>query len=78
MAEAGKGEAMNERYAIVLESVGGQTIPAATRLRSLLKVMLRSFGLRVTEARELKNTSPDASDSTENARNEKGDGSESQ
>lgn len=66
---------MNERYAITLESVSGQTTPAATRLRALLKLMLRGYGLRVTEARELTETTADALDSTQTASKAKDDDS---
>ena len=42
---------MNERYAITIEAGPGST-PAITRLRAALKCLLRSYGLRVVEAKQ--------------------------
>jgi hypothetical protein len=44
---------MSERFTITLESVAGHSTPAVTRLRALLKLMLRGYGLRAVEMREL-------------------------
>jgi hypothetical protein len=41
-----------ERFELVIESVP-HSIPAVTRLRGLLKIALRAFGLRVVTAREI-------------------------
>lgn len=54
---------MNERFSLVLESSGEHIIPAATRLRAVLKLLLRGYSFRVVEAKEV-NASPDASGAT--------------
>lgn len=54
---------MNERFTVTLEAGAGST-PAITRLRAALKCLLRSYGLRCTEAKET-TTTDDARGSTE-------------
>lgn len=44
---------MNERFSLTLESSGEHIIPAATRLRAVLKLLLRGYSFRVVEAREI-------------------------
>lgn len=78
MAEAGKGDTMNERYAMTLQSVPGHDVPATTRLRHALKCLLRSFGLRAIELRELAElteATADAPASTQSASRAKDDDS---
>ncbi|MFO1046001.1 MAG: hypothetical protein U0941_29825 [Planctomycetaceae bacterium] len=53
---------MSERFSLTIESVGDHAIPAATRLRSLLKLMLRGFGLRCVEAKEVATEIPAATE----------------
>ena len=47
------------RWTITIRDAGGTDVPATVRLRKLLKVMLRAFGLRCTDIREVKDQ-PDA------------------
>lgn len=49
-------ETMNERFTITVESTANQQIPAVVRLRAALKVLLRGFGLRCLEAREIESS----------------------
>lgn len=55
-----------ERFRLLIEASPGD-VPGIQRLRALLKTMLRSYGLRVIEAKETTATD-DARGSTENAR----------
>lgn len=50
------------RFSIELEAIPSHELPAAVRLRGLLKTALRAFGLKCVYAKEL--TEPDAQDST--------------
>ena len=54
---------MNERYRLLIEA-GPSSTPAITRLRAALKCLLRSYGLRVVEAKQTTGTD-DARGSTE-------------
>ena len=54
-----------ERFRLLIEASPGD-VPGVQRLRALLKAMLRSYGLRVIEAKETTATD-DARGSTENA-----------
>ena len=54
---------MNERYRLLIEA-GPSSTPAITRLRAALKCLLRSYGLRVVEAKQTTATD-DARGSTE-------------
>lgn len=64
---------MNERYRLLIEA-GPSSTPAITRLRAALKCLLRSYGLRVVEAKQTTATT-DARGSTETASNAKDDDS---
>lgn len=50
----------SERYAITLESVAGHDTALDARLKAAFKVLLRGFGLRIVEARELSLDAPDS------------------
>ena len=64
---------MNERYRLLIEA-GPSSTPAITRLRAALKCLLRSYGLRVVEAKQT-TALDDARGSTETASNAKDDDS---
>lgn len=44
---------MKQRFALTLETINADTRPAVVRLRGLLKVALRGFGLKCVDANEI-------------------------